>query len=293
MATRPARVRLRPSWNSIRLAVVLAAMAMAAINYQSNAAWLMTFLVAGVAGASLPHARRNLLGIGVAAEPGEAFADRPIALTVLVRNRATGTAIAVAATADVALAAPTPAVPIAAGGDARLTLLLAPRRRGRCRIPGLRATSSFPFGLVEAAVPAAETDLIVYPAPAGMPLARERTPVPVDAADGGARGGDDFAGHRRHVSGDSQRHIDWKAVARGRPLLVKAYAGGGGECRLRWEDVDGDGEQRLSQLARWVLDADGYGWRYGLDLPGLAIEPDAGPTHRARCLRALALQVVA
>ena len=289
---RPPRVRLRPSWNSLRLGVVLAAMALAAINYQSNAAWLMTFLVAAIAGASLPHARRNLLGVEVSATASDAFADEPIALPVLVRNRALGTAIAVAPTADVALAAPTPAVAIAGGGEARLTLLLAPRRRGRCRIAGLRAASSFPFGLVETAIVAPATDLIVYPSPLGETLARNRAPVPVEAADQGTGGGDDFAGHRRHLSGESQRQVDWKAVARGRPLLVKAFTGGGGECRLRWEDTAGDGEQRLSQLTRWVLDAEGYGWRYGLDLPGVAIDPAAGPAHRERCLRTLALQVV-
>ena len=293
MPSKSPRVHLRPSWNSLRLGVVLAAMALAAINYQSNAAWMMTFLVAAIAGASVPHARRNLLGVEISANATDAFAGEPIALPVLVRNRALGAAIAVVPNADVALAAPTPAVAVAGGGEARLILLLAPRRRGRCRVAGLRATSSFPFGLVEAAVQAPTTELIVYPSPLGETLARDRAPVPVDASDQGIRSGDDFAGHRRHLSGESQRHVDWKAVARGRPMLVKSYTGGGGECRLRWEDAAGDGEQRLSQLTRWVLDAEGYGWRYGLDLPGVAIAPDVGPAHRERCLRTLALQVVA
>jgi len=286
------RVRLRPSWNSIRLGVVLAAMAMAAINYQSNAAWLLTFLVAGIAGASVPHARRNLLGIEVAATPADAFAGEPIALPVVLRNRGLVSVVAVAPTADVMLAAPTPATTVPASGEAQVTLLLAPRRRGRCRVAGLRATSSFPFGLVDALVRAPETDLIVYPSPIGVTLARDRAPVPVDATGDGQRSGDDFAGHRRHLSGESQRHVDWKAVARGRPMLVKSYTGGGGECRLRWDDAVGDDEGRLSQLARWVLDAESYGWHYGLELPGTSIDPDGGPAHRQRCLRALALQVV-
>jgi len=297
MATAPRapRVRLRLSWNSIRLGVVLMAMAMAAINYQSNAAWLMTFLVAGIAGASIPHARRNLAGVElVAGETGDVFAGDPIALPLLLRGTsATGTAWAVTASADMALAAPLPIQAVPAGGEARATLLLAPRKRGRCRVGGLRATSSFPFGLVEAWVPAAAVDLIVYPRPEGDPLDRAPSPVPIDAAEAGSRSGDDFAGHRRHLVGESQRHVDWKAVARGRPMLAKSYQGGGGECRLRWDDVDGDGERRLSQLTRWVLDAATFGWRYGLDLPGVAIEPGTGPAHRERCLRALAVQVVA
>ena len=36
--------------------------------------------------------------------------------------------------------------------------------------------------------------------------------------------GDDFAGVRAYVPGESQRHIDWRAVARGQPLMTKQFA---------------------------------------------------------------------
>ena len=49
-----------------------------------------------------------------------------------------------------------------------------------------------------------------------------------------------------------------------------------------------DTEARLCQLARWVVDADGRGERYGLELPGTSIPADSGPEHRHRCLAALA-----
>ena len=50
-----------------------------------------------------------------------------------------------------------------------------------------------------------------------------------------------------------------------------------------------DQESRLSQLARWVVDAEAHGERYGLVLPGLRLAPDRGPEHRHRCLAALAV----
>ena len=50
-----------------------------------------------------------------------------------------------------------------------------------------------------------------------------------------------------------------------------------------------DEEARLSQLARWVVDAEAHGERYGLTLPGMQLGPDRGPEHRHRCLAALAL----
>ena len=48
-------------------------------------------------------------------------------------------------------------------------------------------------------------------------------------------------------------------------------------------------EQRLSHLTRWVLEADTRGMAYGLRLPGATLPLAGGPSHRAECLRALAL----
>jgi len=50
-----------------------------------------------------------------------------------------------------------------------------------------------------------------------------------------------------------------------------------------------DEEARLSQLARWVVDAEAHGELYGLIIPGVTFAPDRGPEHRHRCLAALAL----
>ncbi len=48
-------------------------------------------------------------------------------------------------------------------------------------------------------------------------------------------------------------------------------------------------ERRLSQLTRWVIDAETDGRVYGLRLPGLSHLPARGETHRYECLKALAL----
>ena len=71
--------------------------------------------------------------------------------------------------------------------------------------------------------------------------------------------------------------------------MVKRFAGGAGSCWLDYADTAGGVEVRLSQLARWVLDAEQLGWRYGLRLPGREIQPATGANHRLACLRALAL----
>ena len=50
-----------------------------------------------------------------------------------------------------------------------------------------------------------------------------------------------------------------------------------------------DTEARLSQLARWVVEAEAHGERYGVSLPGVLLPADRGPEHRHRCLAALAV----
>jgi uncharacterized protein (DUF58 family) len=104
-------------------------------------------------------------------------------------------------------------------------------------------------------------------------------------------GADEWLGLRPFRDGDSPRQVDWKAYARDAPLLVKEYSAAGAEMRIfDLTHVSGLGvEAQLEQLARWVVDAEANGERYGLKLPGRFIKPDHGPEHRHQCLTALAL----
>jgi uncharacterized protein (DUF58 family) len=54
------------------------------------------------------------------------------------------------------------------------------------------------------------------------------------------------------------------------------------------EAPGGDLEDRLSVLARWIVDAHARGETFGLRLPGIDIPPQPGETQRRRCLAALA-----
>ena len=74
-------------------------------------------------------------------------------------------------------------------------------------------------------------------------------------------------------------------------MLTKQFSGEAAqEIWLDWEGLPGmDTEARLSQLTRWVLDADRDGLSYGLRLPGLQHPPASGLEHKHRCLQALAL----
>jgi uncharacterized protein (DUF58 family) len=168
------------------------------------------------------------------------------------------------------------------------------RHRGEHKIEKLNLTSCYPLGFVRVSKKVVSNQTyLVYPKPAGS----SRLPANDSSrfADRGVEqstgSGDDFAGVRDYVPGESQRHIDWKAVARGRPLMTKEFAAEmKGAVRLDFFDVhSSDIEEKLSQLTLWVIEAERARQPYGLRLPGLEISPAVGQMHFHRCLRALSL----
>jgi uncharacterized protein (DUF58 family) len=156
----------------------------------------------------------------------------------------------------------------------------------------LHLVTTHPFGLFRAWTWVhAPIEMLVYPRPQGL------LPWPADIGNKpGQRslthaGADEWLGLRPFRDGDSPRQVDWKAYARDAPLLVKEYSAAGAEVRIF--DLSHLGhlgtEAQLEQLARWVVDAESSGERYGLQLPNRHIRADHGPQHRHQCLAALAV----
>jgi uncharacterized protein (DUF58 family) len=74
--------------------------------------------------------------------------------------------------------------------------------------------------------------------------------------------------------------------------MTKQFATeGDGELEFDFETLVSRGmEQRLSQLALWIIEAERARRRYSLRLPSVEIPASLGDTHCQNCLRALALQ---
>jgi uncharacterized protein (DUF58 family) len=180
------------------------------------------------------------------------------------------------------------------GGSAPGRLLVTTTARGEHPLPRITLRSVYPLGLFEGRqyrAPAGKP-LLVYPAPRGnLPLPRGESLSRLELAAAGP-GGEDYAGSRPYRIGESQRHVDWRAVARGQPLLLKQFVGTGGQrVWLDWSAVAAlpDSEARLSQLCRWIVEAEREGAQYGLRLPGFEAAPSHGDSHQHYLLRALAL----
>ena len=285
---------LYPTGSFAGLLFVLGAMWYAASSQNSPAVYLLLFGLTAVFLVSIPHTLLNLGGLKATAESVKpAFAGQEVSLSVEVMNRSRATRHGI----NLALAGSGRERKridhIPGGKAARVTLRFPARQRGEHKIGTLCLTSAYPLGFVRVLTKfAASQTYLVYPKPAGdlqLPLSRARAPHSRPQADIGE--GDDFAGVRPYVTGESQRHIDWKAVARGQPLMTKQFAAEAEDSvHLDFSAFHlADVEDRLSQLALWVIEAERTRRPYGLRLPGTEILPAVGQSHFQQCLRALSL----
>jgi len=284
------RLYILPTRAGLAFAALLLLMLLAGLNYANSLALFLTFLLAAFALVVMQQCHANLLGIQVVSAAAPAvFAGSPgrLQLTLVSSDGRARPQLAAALPQGAACVAD-----LAAHGEQRLELPLPAAARGRVRIGRLRLATTHPFGLFRGWTWVhTPVEMLVYPRPRG------RLPPPLQNAPQAGRrslpGADDdeWTGLRAFREGDSPRQVDWKAYAREAPLLVKEYGSGGAEPRLfEYERlIDADSEARLSQLARWVVEAEARGERYGLILPGARLAADRGPGHRHRCLAALAL----
>ena len=149
--------------------------------------------------------------------------------------------------------------------------------------------STYPFGLFRACVATEDLpECLVYPA------AKGNLPLPIDANSSDAHRhleSETLASLRKYTAGDNLRRVSWKALARTDELMTKEFDGAEGDPVL-WLDfnaIDNAFDERLSQLTRWVLEAEQKGLEYGLRINELIVEPSLGEVHRNVCLKELAL----
>jgi len=289
---RQRRIYVLPTRAGYGFALALLVMLIASLNYNLSLGYALTFLLGGMAIASIIHAFRNLLGISLRAGRGEpAFAGENAIFHLRVDNprHRRRPALRLSTRDGDTL------FDLAADESSEVSLTLPTHQRGVLPLGRTRIETTWPLGLIRAwsvFIPAIET--IVYPAP-------EPTPPPLPARPAGnsstgmrstGGGDDDFTGLRSHQQSDSPRHLAWKAYARGGPLMTKQFAAvEGGEVELDWQATPDhlDDEARLSRLSAWLLAAEQSGARYALRLPMQNIPAAHGTTHLHRCLRALAL----
>jgi len=285
------RIFVLPTRHGLMFAAMLMLMLTGSINYNLSLGFILTFLLGSMGVNTIIYTYRNLANLritGGRARPVfagdtahfivhlENLGDMPRYAVNLTHDKREWVTVDVPARATVATAAGVPA-----------------RRRGLLRPGRLTLFTRYPLGLVYAWA-YLELDLrcVVYPRPASPAL-----PLPPPATSAGAgsergKGQEDFSGMRQYHVGDSPRHIAWKLAARDQGLLTKQFSGRAeAELWLDWSLLPPalGTEEKLSHLARWVIEAHETGLSFGLRLPGKTVEIENGDAQRERCLEALAL----
>ncbi len=284
------RVYILPTRFGIAYAALVFAMLLGSMNYASSLGFALTFLLAGLGLVAMHHCNNNLLGTRVRyAGAHPVFAGETAEFRIVLGNDAAAPRFELTAGHAKREAGP---VDLSPGETRTLALRLPTEKRGWHTLERCSVSTRHPGNLFRAwSWIHMDARCVVYPAPA--PKGR-----PLLAAGGGDsshgrsdQGEDDFAGLRPAVPGDPPQRIAWKAYARNDELLVKQFASGEQAAELLvWDSLpELRTEERLSQLARWCLDAAEQGRSFGLVLPGTMIERGSGQHHLHECLRALAL----
>jgi uncharacterized protein (DUF58 family) len=276
------------------LLFVLGAMWYAASSQNNTAVYLLFFALTAVFLVSIPHTLINLTGVTVTLESVQpAFVGQEVSLPLEITNDSRGNRHGIELILSGSDREHQRIDYIPARKAARVTLRFPARQRGEHKVGTLFLTSAYPLGFIRFLKKFAPSQTyIVYPKPAGDARLPSRFMHRRDGRPLTELGeGDDFAGLRAYVHGESQRHIDWRAVARGQPLMTKEFAAEAEGAvyfdfsALHFPNL----EERLSQLTLWVIEAERARRPYGLRLPGNEIPPAVGQSHFHHCLGALSL----
>ena len=285
------RVYILPTGGGLMFGLTILLMLIGSINYNLSLGYVLVFLLAGNGMVSMLHTWRNLARISL--RPGKAapvFAGELAGFHVQVENPGSLPRMSLA----VRLSGRQPEYfDVAAGGFKEVEAKTPAANRGLLYPGRLRIFTTYPLGLFYAwAIVDLDMHCLVYPKPEPGPTSLP--PARVASGEGSAIGAgeEDFAGLRTFHPGDSSRRIAWKAFARNEVFLSKQFSGGAAaDLWLDFRDISNalGMEAKLSRLARWVIESEAAGLKYGLRLPESEYDPDSGALHRDRCLQALAL----
>lgn len=285
------RVWVAPNRNAIGLAAAIAAVAYAGASQGNGAAYLLSFTLFAMGCISSVHTWANLrsfeLEVGPI-PPSYASEDAFVPVLATAHPKAHPVAINARIAGSVKSSRLTH---LNRDRTSRTELVMPGRPRGVYRTVKVQLRSIFPLGFFTGRKSVVLLrDHYVYPMPEGD------LPIPTtwessrETRAGALLPGDDFSGVRPWQIGESMRHVDWKAAARGQPLMSKQWVGATGDFFvLDWTALEGLAtEARLSQLAQWLIQAERSESAYALWLPEKRFPTARGEDHLHACLRALA-----
>lgn len=284
------RIFIFPSRQGAWFLLVLMLLLLAAINYQNNLAYVLTFFLASMVNTAILLTYLNISGLSLrAGKVTPVYAGDHAELEVHLGrdNRRLHQNIRLYWPGN------PPQRQDLVENDHRVARLHCyAAERGLLRPGRLLVESYYPIGLLRCwSWVDLDFEVLVYPRPVLPALLPTQIVQGNSGREKPMAGTEDFWGFRDYVKGEPLRHVDWRTLARGQRLQTKVYAAK--EDQRTWVDWEVFAplgtEERLSLMCGWVLQLEKNNKPYGLRLPGMVIEPDTGDKHRHRVLSALAL----
>jgi len=287
-------ILILPSKISLGFIVTLVILSLAAINYQSNMIYTLSFWLLSIFFICALHSHFNLHGLTLENVGCDyVFVGQQCTCNVKIsatkRNRP-ALLLQFAGNKD--------EQPVKADVDKNssttIKLNFTVHQRGYITAPNIKVSSYYPLGLfVIWSYINLDFKTLAYPKPiagkfdfenSGTDENNENSEVSNQA------GSDDFIGLNRYQPGDNLQRIDWKAYSRGLGLQVKHFGTlQGKDPNLDFAQVNGDVEDRLSILCYMVLELSKQNKPFALTLPNKQVAVGSGIHHQKQCLEALAL----
>ena len=283
------KVYILPTRHGISFTILLLLMLVGSINYSNSLGYMLTFLLSSLLVVAILFTYQNLLNLKISiGQPDAIYAESKLIIPFFVENNQQDRfAIKLSHNKSNKIN-----IDIPIHQHFKFSYSLIAHLRGYQKLPRFTFATTFPLGLFKAwSYVEVDKYFLVYPKPAGIRQLPEQSFYKSTLTGDQGQGADDFAGQRKYHPGDSLRQVNWKALAKEQGLLTKQF--GGDRCEELWLDwAQTQGltlEQRLSQLALWIIEAEHANLSYGLRIPNKEILPSHNESHKQQCLKALAL----
>ncbi|MCF7969552.1 MAG: DUF58 domain-containing protein [Methylococcaceae bacterium] len=284
-------IYILPTRRGLGFVMLIALLLLIAFIYNNNLVYLLSFLLASLFFITILHTVKSLQGLVISKGHSEPVFAGEFASSKITLNNPTPIerySVQVGINKHMALQT----IDIPAQQKQRLNLAYKTDKRGWLVMANPVISSCYPFGLFRAWQRLnLDSKVLVYPMPSMQDCPLPENNQGQEQLGNAQKGQDDFYGLQSYQTGDSIRHIHWRAFAKGQGLFTRQYSGAqSAEIWLDYEQaMAASQEERLSIMCRWVLDADEAGMTYGFRLAGLILEPNQGEAHSKKCLEALAL----
>lgn len=255
-------VTVRPTKYFFLLLLGIVSLFIQAYMHNYNIVYIMMFFLVAVAGTSTLFGMRNLYPLELRFVSHERFfAHEDAVFTLTATNNANYPLYDLSFTYKNSLRS---LRSLQAQSSTHLSFTTRFETRGKHNLDKVHLESLFPL-IHERKFRdiALDAKALVYPHPKGESLLHRLAMQKKDSGDL-----NDFEGIKKFLQGESISSIHWASLAKNETLMRKVFLFEEKQEKLHFslEELYGDLETKLSQLALWVLECERYGFAFTLDL---------------------------